>query len=653
MLSRHDEVIRVGVRVVVVAAIVGLVVLLFSGSASSQEFSPSEEAAQLLISSQRPSAAERVEEAESLLREEKRRRISAVQVAILGTAWQAFSQASPRRLLKSAGRLLREIRELGGRSAAEDRALDLLEAEVLAGSEDPRLRELYEALRQREEKDRFGRWLEEAEQAIVHGDLRLARRRLDRARESQLESARVEPLWQALAEREKASEAAPETPLALEIEAFEAWEASFGAALLTGRYGAALELSATRPDAELAQAVARYLSGETDEALEAMRSLSELEGPAGSLARRWLEDVALGPQRGSTVEQGRDRVKRLLGSAEVGEQGTRPYRSDAGVWQKSARRLEMALSLPGRISRGSRAAGSELRNAALRTLKLDSSSAPGQRPPAEWEDGFLVLPRARTSYAPVRPRPLLVSRTALEAVLGESAMALAPGLADAEAILFEPLRAAKAVEGPALPAENALLVVSALAGGIEGGKLRSYAQDRGVVLESIRRLDAAVRAGAGLSAQPWSSPADSLGTALRRSLLKGDTAKLGAVSLSRRKRSLKAAGNWIGHELPCPARTVCVDRTRALRAGFYGHLDLSADARVGARTSFHDAKLAVELSRSGPHASLVLPVAAWLGLSRWVPLEAFLELGLGGISGGPRFARPKEERHASSMVPLL
>jgi hypothetical protein len=98
---------------------------------------------------------------------------------------------------------------------------------------------------------------------------------------------------------------------------------------------------------------------------------------------------------------------------------------------------------------------------------------------------------------------------------------------------------------------------------------------------------------------------------------------------------------------------VCVDRARALRGTFYGRLDLSADARVGAHTSFHDAKLAVELSRSGPHASLVLPVAAWLGLSRWIPVEAFLEFGLEGISGGPRFAQPKEERHASSMVPLL
>jgi hypothetical protein len=125
------------------------------------------------------------------------------------------------------------------------------------------------------------------------------------------------------------------------------------------------------------------------------------------------------------------------------------------------------------------------------------------------------------------------------------------------------------------------------------------------------------------------------------------------VSLSRRKRGLKVAGNWIGHELRCPARIVCVDRARSLRATFYGRLDLSADARVGAHTSFHDAKLAIELSRSGPHASLVLPIAAWLGLSHWIPVEAFLELGLGGISAGPRFARPKEERHASSVVPLL
>ncbi len=81
----------------------------------------------------------------------------------------------------------------------------------------------------------------------------------------------------------------------------------------------------------------------------------------------------------------------------------------------------------------------------------------------------------------------------------------------------------------------------------------------------------------------------------------------------------------------------CVDRSLALRGTLYGRLDLSKDALVGARTSFYNAKLALEVSRSGPRASLVLPLAAWLGLAQWIPFEAHLDISLAGISLGPRF----------------
>ena len=42
------------------------------------------------------------------------------------------------------------------------------------------------------------------------------------------------------------------------------------------------------------------------------------------------------------------------------------------------------------------------------------------------------------------------------------------------------------------------------------------------------------------------------------------------------------------------------------------------------------------MGTSGPHASLVLPIARWLGIARFLPVEAHVDVGLDGISAGPR-----------------
>ncbi len=115
MLSKQEEVIRVGVWVVVVAAVVGLIVLLLAGSARSQELSQPEDLAHWLVSDTPPSAAERLEEAESLLREDRRRRMTSLHIGVVETVWQLFSQASPKRLLKSGQRILRAVRQWGER----------------------------------------------------------------------------------------------------------------------------------------------------------------------------------------------------------------------------------------------------------------------------------------------------------------------------------------------------------------------------------------------------------------------------------------------------------------------------------------------------------------------------------------------------------
>ncbi len=642
MLNKQEEVIRVGVWVVVVAAAVGLMVLLLARSARSQELSQPEDLARWLVSDTRPSAAERLEEAESLLRKDRRRRMASLRVAVVEAAWQVFSQASPRRLLMSGRNLLSQLRDRGRRSPAEERALDLIEAEVRAGSEDPGLLELYTRLREREDRERVKRCLEEGERALAGGDLRLARRRLERARAIHPDSERIQSALQAL---DTALDAAPATQANPRTEELEAWEASLGAALLLERYDWALDLGTPRPDAELAQAVAQYLSGESGPARETMQRLSKLRGPTGELARRWLRDPTRNPR--ATAQP----MKRLIRS--FVEAGSGPVGSrERGKPQRRGAldSLDLAMSIPERLSRGSRAVRSELRNVARRSLRL-APDRPPEGPPRAWEDGHLVLPAARTRYTPITARPVLVSRAAFEVAAGEYASVLAPDLGDTNAIWLVPQRA----QGPdmrELPADHARALLGGLAGGIEHGKLHAHSHGPNVALERIRRIDGALREGSGLVLKGWSNPQESMGKALKRSLVKGRTATLASVKVRRRKQTLNMEKSWRGPAFSCPERTVCVDRTRSIGASVYGRLDLSADARLGATTSFLNAKLALELSRSGPQGTLVLPLAAWLGLSNWLPIEAYVTIGLGGISAGPRFARPKEKQHASILLGL-
>ena len=633
MLHKQEEVMRVGIRVVVVAAVVGLIVLLFAEVAYPQELASSKLVKELLIRSAPPTVAEQVEAVETLLRADKRRKTGAIHFALVEAAWQVLNQASPKRLLRSGERLFRRLRNWGKRSPAEDHALEMLEAEIQAGSEDPKLWKLYGKLRLREDRARVRRSLAQAEHAIEQGNLRAARRWLARTRELDPESAKLEKLRRVHDEREREALAAAEAASVEKFEELAPWEVAFAAALLTGRYDSALEFDAVRADLALGQAVASYLSGDRDRAFEVMRDLSELEGRTGRLAERWLEDATLNPE-GPDLSP----VKRLLAKLEWNERESdglllprerpRPGRA--------MRSLELAFSLPKRVVRTSKAAGKELRKAALRKLHLVSESPHEERPPVAWEDGFLVLPPARTRYASAHATPVLVSRAALELLLGERALSVAPELAETEAILLEPLRSARSDEARALDVDSAQLLVSVLARGIEDGKLRPYPDGQGKVIESIRRLDIALQSGVAISARSWSPRNESM-EPLHRSLIRGRETQLKSFAVSRKKRGLRVAKDWIGREMPCPEEMHCVDRSFALRGTLYGRLDLSKEARVGARTSFYNAKLALEVSRSGPRASLVLPLAAWLGLAQWIPFEAHLDISLAGISLGPHF----------------
>jgi hypothetical protein len=103
----------------------------------------------------------------------------------------------------------------------------------------------------------------------------------------------------------------------------------------------------------------------------------------------------------------------------------------------------------------------------------------------------------------------------------------------------------------------------------------------------------------------------------------------------RRKETLVAERQLAGSSSYCPQETTCVDVRREIDPVFFATSDVDGDVGVGARAAFEDARLSLEVGMSGPRASLVIPVARWLGIARFFPVEARLDIGLDGISAGP------------------
>jgi hypothetical protein len=111
---------------------------------------------------------------------------------------------------------------------------------------------------------------------------------------------------------------------------------------------------------------------------------------------------------------------------------------------------------------------------------------------ALFNDGMLVLPRARTPYTPVVPRPLLVTR-ALLLEGGAASRGLAEELGEAQTVLLVPLRGRPTHDGTPLPRQRAVSLVANLVALLEEGVALPVRGDRDRALGSLRRLDPAAR----------------------------------------------------------------------------------------------------------------------------------------------------------------
>lgn len=653
-------------------AIAVLVLALASGSGSrAGELDPGEEAAGLLLAPELRSDQARASEASELLAAERRRKFADLSAEIVDLGIHASLQVSPLKLLRSVGRVGRGLRDWDDRSLVEDEALVLLGPGARSGELDAASLALYARLERRESEARVAELLSEAERALGAGDLRRTRRTVDRALELEPGSTRADRLldeideqeWRVLLdEQAEQEEATSEFSIA-------GWEVQLGAALLLDDLTRAQELGPVdSSDAALARAAARHLGGDRDRALDELRRISRGRDRAAKLASEWLVDPRLDPDAAFETELDLYRTRRALGWVGGEELSTTavPSATDAlalsrggfEAWRESYRAWRTALSpanlvidAPARAWRSWQPEGRELGSAARRYLELapdgeraaeaaswlESLAAQERSRPraAAFQDGVLVLPHSKTAWTRLAATRVVVARAALEGAAPELLDELS---ADAAAVLISlDTESGRPVEaGSRISTARSLALLAGLASGIEGATLSTRGESASGVLGHLRRMDARVRAGRSLVASAWRVEPASGADAFQAALVDGQRARMaGAVELERREENFVAERAFGGGSLSCPAETPCIELRRDYDPMFYANGDADGELGLGARASLDHARVAVEVGTFGPRASLVIPFARWLGISRYFPVEARLAVGLDGISAVP------------------
>jgi hypothetical protein len=634
----HDELRRMGVLLVMVAAVVGLAVLMLGRRASSQELPPEDLLHSALIAPELYDAEDRLQHAEAALRAERQRRM----VKLMDLGLRAATHASPLRVARTAAKAAREVRDWNDRSSAEDRALDLLEAEVRSGQASPRAAELYTKLRERERAQQVERLEEQLSDAIDSQDAVAAQRCLARLR-----ALAPERDWEEQAEQVSALSAqAAGQP---RVEAVARWEPALAAALLSDHHAEVLRRAGPRSDERLAVAVALQHSGQHDEALALLKELAAGGDSVAVTARAWLADWRVHPEAGLDELWDRARLERslgLLGGEQLAHDGAGLSRDAYSAWRRAFKPGNLVRGVPERLRDGWRPEARGFRDAAQLYLERfpDSAGAADARARLEslgdppegadaWSDGQLRLPRARTPHDKLRAAELLVHRDALDGAPLDGAPLQADGLV---------LWPAAPGSLDAVPAEMARALVYWLAGGLERGDLEDSRGEAGPMLAALQRLDAHLGRGGAIELVEWHRSAQPGSAQLVLALAAGDRVQTSAGQLWRRKDQLVLQRRLFGGNEECPEDWRCMRRRPDWNADLYARADTDGKFRLGARTSLAGVALGLELSRWGPSATLTLPMARWLGIEDRLPLETQLELELGGVSLTPELDPTRE-----------
>ena len=654
------------------ALLVALLALAVAARAAAADVANCDAAADLLLAPELRSDQARASEAVELLSAERNRKLADLSSAFVGLGLHASVQASPLKLLRSAGKLGRGVRDWNDRTGVEDEALSLLEPGARSGGLDAASLALYTRLQQRDSDERVAELLADAEHAFGAGDLRRTRRALERALTLDPGSARADRLldeidlreWRATPDEGEAVAAAPVH------DQIEAWEVRLGTALLVDDFARARSLGPDdASEAALARAIARYLDGDRGHALAELHRIAGGDDPTAARAGQFLADPDVNPARLLDAEASLYRTRRALGwmggeelaetavpstreALSLSRDGYRAWQGTYKAWRNSFRLVNLLIDAPARAWRSWQPDGRALHDAAERYLEV---APEGERAAeaaawletlgaqerssarvAPFQDGMLVLPHARTPWSRLSSTRVVVSRQALEAAAPELIAELEVGDAPALLLALDTELGRAATSGTPLSERAALEILSSLAGGLEGATLAPRGDSTSGVLVSLRRLDARVRAGRTLVAQPWTLEANASLGALGTALVDGEqTRTVGDVQVERRSDQVVAERELDGGGAFCPRATTCIDLRREVDPIFFASSGSDGEASVGARAGFEDAHVSFEFGTAGPHASVVIPVARWLGIGRFFPIEARLAVGLDGISAGP------------------
>lgn len=664
MSGNRTNVTRVSVFALVVVALTGLLVLFIQGEAVGAEPVSPDELAEVFATRTPLSEEECLEAAETVLVEDRHRRVRRLTGVVVESGWKLWNTSSPRRAVSQAGRLVREMRDFGDRDAAQQSAIQLLEPVVESGTRDPSVEALYQELLANELEARMEARLDAAEGALERGDLIFARVLIERSLEQDPDSPRGNllqtELKQLVFERQFRADAVPSE--------IENWEAALAGAMLTGEYDRVLELPVETPDAELARAAARYLYGDQGTALSDFDDLSENKGPAGTVARDFLARPELNPELALELASDNYRKRKWLGRLGGNELSDAELSLSVRELKRWSRATSSASALgaPLRTWQGWTPDQSELVSASQRYLSAlpegeqadDAEKWLKQLEPARslespgWDDGRLQLPRARTEFSTLAPRSVVVTANVLESEWLSNGEDLRTSLGEAPALRLHPLKnaAADRLQEPG-EGDTRTLVLSQSRARVLLGELAHALEQRGVqphdstlaqVLEALRALDSSLSGGYVVRVEPW-DPAESgaLGTleSIKQAALIGDAESRAGIAVEAGGDDIKAERSFGRASFRCPERAVCIDRERLVNGTLYSKFELDADFRVGARTGFNRASVALEVGPRGPQASLVLPLGDWLRVDRWIPVEARFSLGLDGMEFGPSFRK--------------
>jgi hypothetical protein len=209
-----------------------------------------------------------------------------------------------------------------------------------------------------------------------------------------------------------------------------------------------------------------------------------------------------------------------------------------------------------------------------------------------------------------------------------------------------------------LPSATAQELLTVLAGALEEGQLESSGLGDEASLERLSRLDRAIQAGYSVVASAWhTSQAEETRSiraaafSLGDTLLGGGPSSYNTLSVSRGGEDLRLDRRFGEREFACPEEAVCLDRAPWVRGDLYGFAEVDGHLHLGARAEFQQASVALDLSGSGPQASVHLPLARWVGLERWIPVAAHFEIGTDSVYVGPVLVAPDRKKRSGSSLP--